>query len=215
MRMMRTDIDMRKFIRGYFAEIRWKAFPSDIRSKLRILPGVEQADRERFFLNSSYQFSEKDLQSYSAPYQYRGVTYFFPYRLGYQEAKGRPKGEVQKVINLCMLTRHSDGFVREKAVVEIFLYSDHFTFYPFVIPYILRLLGEYVNEISEQIYNHRELLPKKELKQFCGENKRFLEQTRQRAISYWDCNYRQQGLKLKDVPAIRFFDWLGVLLQGN
>ena len=68
MRMMRTDIYMRKFILGYFDEIRRKAFPSDIRSKLRILPGVEQADRERFFLNSSYQFSEKDLQSYSAPY---------------------------------------------------------------------------------------------------------------------------------------------------
>ena len=57
----------------------------------------------------------------------------------------------QKEMVYCFYSRHYDGYVRERCLIEIVGSNNYFC-----IPFILQLLGEYVIEIIECIYNNRE-----------------------------------------------------------
>jgi len=72
-----------------------------------------------------------------------------------------------------------------------------------VPPFVLKLLGEYVVEILFAIQSNVSALDASIYRRFVKENPEFMEKTRQRMISYWDCYYRRDyrrdeyiGLKL-------------------
>ena len=108
-------------------------------------------------------------------------------------------------LNLCLLTRHHNGFRREAAAAQL-LNESLAHRYEFVMPYLLRLISEYVYPIIELIYAERLSLPQDQLRHFRDRNQAF--RGRGRAASYWDCCFRPDHLALKDCASIKFLKWL-------
>jgi hypothetical protein len=110
---------------------------------------------------------------------------------------------VQRTILACLYTRHHHGHVRQRWLRTIASATE-----PWVAPFVVNLVGEYVVEIIVDI--HRALLPAlddpasphfAQYGTFLAENPEFLALTRQRVASYWDCYYRRRYLSPADYPA--------------
>ena len=127
----------------------------------------------------------------------------------------------QKEILYCLFSRHHDGYVREKCLKKVILSNNKFT-----TPYIIQLLGEYVFEIIEIIYENRENLNHKNMVEYIRENPKHFEITKQRVYSYWDCYYRRAYPKYKrdvkprgpsylDYPGIKMVKYLNTLVKNE
>lgn len=146
--------------------------------------------------------------SYYSPYKFEDKELYIPYRLGYEKAEvAKPKTPVEEALALCLETRHHDGFRREIAVRKLFE-KNYVSIFPFVIPYVIRVTGEYVIEISQYIYDHKEALSHSNLSAFKRENILFIQQNKERSISYWDDDYRDRISNYKDMPGVKFLNWI-------
>lgn len=87
----------------------------------------------------------------------------------------------------CLLTRHHNGFIREKHLASI-ICSNH----EWIPPFVVQLVGEYVIEILQVVDRNISLLDPALYRRFLRENPKFFTLTKQRVISYWDCYYRWQ-----------------------
>ncbi len=85
----------------------------------------------------------------------------------------------------CLLTRHHNGFVRQRALEQVLLLDE-----PWAVPFIVRLVGEYVVEIVEQIDEAFSQHLPDNLAAFVRANPDFIHLTRARVTSYWDCYFR-------------------------
>jgi hypothetical protein len=85
----------------------------------------------------------------------------------------------------CLLTRHSDGFVRQRHLVRILGLRHNW-----IPPFVIQLAGEYVVEILRVINQSLPLLDSSAYQEFINRNPSFLDLTEQRITSYWDCYYR-------------------------
>jgi hypothetical protein len=110
----------------------------------------------------------------------------------------------QRLIADCLYTRHHDGRVRERharLIVE--------DLSPWVVPFVVHLVGEYVLEIvlaiNERLthINTAGSAQQRAYGAFAAANRRFLLLTRARVVSYWDCYYRRQFPSLVDYPPHR------------
>ena len=106
--------------------------------------------------------------------------------------------DIQQLILNAILSRSSNGFVREKCVEQL-LQSDE----PWIPPFVLQLLGEYVLEIIRVVQDHSAVLKRSEYRRFIIENPAFLQLLKQRIISYWNCYYRVMFPQLRDYPAFQ------------
>ena len=126
---------------------------------------------------------------------------------------------LQKTALACWLSRHHDGRIRQRCL-EVVIAAEQ----DWVVPYVVRLVGEYVVEILEVIDSRlREQLERSGvLRQhymaFVRANPGFIELTRQRVLSYWDCYYRSRwpkSLRLRpnytDYPGFRVMELIGQL----
>jgi hypothetical protein len=122
-------------------------------------------------------------------------------------------GEQRTAIS-CWFTRHHDGYIRQRHL-EAVIESEE----AWVVPYVLRLVGEYVVEILEVIDTRlRDLLDRSSLLRqryadFVEANPAFIDLTRQRVVSYWNCYYRNRwprALRLNpnytDYPGFRLME---------
>jgi hypothetical protein len=104
----------------------------------------------------------------------------------------------------CILTRHSDGRVRQKSLAQIIGSSN-----PWVPAYVIQLLGEYEIEIIVDIEANLGILDARLYSQFLRANPDFFGLTERRVQSYWDCYY---GSHKKDeyvgFRVLRFFKGL-------
>lgn len=107
----------------------------------------------------------------------------------------------QQLILSAILSRSSNGFVREKSV-ERLLKSDE----PWIPPFVLQLLGEYVLQIILVVQEHSAVLKRSEYRRFVSENPAFMQLLKQRIISYRDCYYRAMFPQLRDYPAFQMFE---------
>ena len=82
----------------------------------------------------------------------------------------------QEICN-CIFSRHNDGYIRQKAIQNIIGSDNYWT-----IPYIVRIIGEYVIEILNDIDSDFELINKSNLTSFVRQNPKFYNQTRSRVI---------------------------------
>ena len=112
----------------------------------------------------------------------------------------RSEGDA-RTLALCIGTRHWDGHVREECVRQ--LAGVH---RPWVIPFVIQLLGEYVLEIVEVIAASLPSWDAGQVAAFARENPGFMTTTRRRATSYWDCHHRHRFAKLRSYPAILALD---------
>jgi len=91
----------------------------------------------------------------------------------------------QRELADCLLTRHTDGFVRQRHLARIIGLRRNW-----IPPFVVQLAGEYVIEILTLISERLPLLDRSLYGEFVRGNPAFLDLTGQRIMSYWDCYYR-------------------------
>jgi hypothetical protein len=135
-----------------------------------------------------------------------GETVRIPYRVYNPEPADGSVDHVtgkQALVMSCIYSRHHDGFVRHGSL-PVMLTSDD----PWVVPFIVQLLGEYVVEIAADIERFtREGLARRpgqrhNFAAFLAENACFATLTEYRAISYWSAYYRRQYPTRDRYPAL-------------
>ncbi len=98
---------------------------------------------------------------------------------------------------LCLGTRHCDGYIREECLRQIVALER-----AWAVPFIVQLVGEYVIEIVELIATAVPRMNPEHLSEFAAANPEFMETTRRRATSYWDCYHRSRFKRLQTYPGI-------------
>ena len=128
-------------------------------------------------------------------------TLSIPHRIYHNVSLTRTEGlPLQEQMLACLLTRHHDGFIREKHLTRIIAVNA-----TWVPPFVVQLLGEYVIEIIRVIENNLAVLDKSLYGRFLKLNPEFWALTQQRVISYWDCYHRSRR---KDTyPGFRVLDF--------
>jgi hypothetical protein len=106
---------------------------------------------------------------------------------------------LQRELIDCILTRHHDGFVRQRSLSAIISSNN-----AWVPPFVIQLLGEYVIEITCVIDKHLRSLDASLYARFLEANQDFLALTEKRVVSYWDCYYR----------SVRREDYVGFRVLG-
>lgn len=114
-------------------------------------------------------------------------------------------GRTQKLILACLMSRHHDGFERERQVSQLLSASQDW-----VPPFVLQLVGEYVVEIIEVIALRVDDIRNDRYSGFAADNHRFIALTKQRTISYWDEYYRHRFSRFVDYPGFKVLDALGL-----
>ena len=94
--------------------------------------------------------------------------------------------DLQRELIACLLTRHTDGFVREQHLTRI-IHSRNV----WVPPFVVQLVGEYVIEILQVIKQNLRNLDMFTYGKFLRANPDFLVTTERRVISYWSCYYSE------------------------
>ncbi len=121
---------------------------------------------------------------------FSGEKLNIPERIYYEEhtlSQYNSLSEKQQVILNCLFTRHHNGYVREQHLKPII---DKCNEYNWIIPYLMRLTGEYVIEILQVIKANLDKVEKGIIKDFIEENPIFYNTIESRVISYWNCYYR-------------------------
>jgi hypothetical protein len=135
-------------------------------------------------------------------------TVSIPQRVYYEETKLtnlNQLSQVQKYIIHCLFTCHHDGLVREKHLKQVILSINE---HVWVVPFVIRLLGEYVIEILYVINNNLKRASLETIKIFNLENPDFFKLTEQRVMSYWNEYYRLQYPRKEDYIGFQILKYL-------
>lgn len=109
--------------------------------------------------------------------------------------------ERQQLLLHAFYTRHHDGYVRQRH-----LQAAVGSVEPWVPPYVISLIGEYVLEIVESVASGLAELENPSSRQrevygrFVDENPSFIDLIEARTASYWNEYYRSQFIRLADYP---------------
>lgn len=154
-----------------------KAFPKELKEDtLRVLD----------MMNLKIRFSN------CFEVHYKGSTLNIPERIYYDEASLSQYNSLtdrQQIILNCLFTRHNVGYVREENLKKIIHQCSE---YNWIVPYLMRLTGEYVIEILQVIKENIGNLDKGTIQEFIGENAGFYNTIESQIVSYWDCYYRSK-----------------------
>lgn len=110
---------------------------------------------------------------------------------------------LQREIIYCFYTRHCDGYIREQYLTKVILSNQKW-----VIPYVIRLLGEYVIEIMQVIFENLDKINMDNYIEFIQKNLAFYKLIEARVASYWDCYYRWLYKSKKDYVGFKILDHL-------
>lgn len=162
-----------------------KAFPPYLENDVKaVLSTITQAGK----LNFSHRFKV----------EFYGDTLWIPERIYYNEptlAQFMTLTDRQQIILNCLFTRHHNGFIREEKLrASIHLCNEH----NWIIPYLIRLAGEYVIEILQVIKDDLGKIDKAKIKEFIAGNLEFYNTIESRVVSYWDCFYRLKYPRIED-----------------
>lgn len=128
-----------------------------------------------------------------------------PYRIHHEgsEQDGRSLSRTQSIMYSCLLTRHHNGYVRQRQLEHVLPVSE-----PWVVPFVVQLTGEYVIEMLNKCESRFHLLDPVLYGTFIRDNPKYFQTTRDRMISYWDCYYRLLYKRKPDYVGFRLFDRL-------
>ena len=173
-----------------------KGFPVSLNDKVS---RVIKAIRKKCKLNNTRIECVHDYCSWSEKYYLsNNSAVMFPYRMYYNENEKlytKLKDEDEKLIFDCIFTRNSNGFIREKHILNI-LSNNNLPEWCF--PYILRLSSEYVVQIVEAIYEEMKNKNNSSFTEFCIRNRIMSKRSYTRMVSYWNEYYRADAWKFKD-----------------
>ncbi|MBA0050639.1 hypothetical protein E0L36_06920 [Streptomyces sp. AJS327] len=172
------------------ADVLTAAFPAglidDVRIVLAVMPGAGSPPIAPFEV------------------EVEGETVAIPTRLYNEEPETGPRGRLtatQREILHCLYSRHHDGLVRQRHLERILVSRE-----PWVVPFVMRLAGEYVLEIIEAISRGLPGLstpgsPERRLYgEFIARNPAFFARTERRVVSYWSCNHRWRYVTFGSYP---------------
>ncbi|MEU1287980.1 hypothetical protein [Kitasatospora sp. NPDC005856] len=115
----------------------------------------------------------------------------------------------QRQLLHCLYSRHWDGRVRQRHLAEVVDSAD-----PWVIPFVMQLVGEYVVEILVVICDALHDLATPGTRghlaygQFIVDNPAFFARTQRRVVSYWNCYYRALHASFRGYPGCTVLDLL-------
>lgn len=148
-----------------------RAFPANLRQDaLRACAAMPAAQR----LGQSFSVKVRD-ESVTIP----GRLHFNPDLIRFNALSPQEREIVD-----CLLTRNSDGFVREQHLARIISLSRFW-----IPPFVVQLAGEPVVEILNVVYRSLPALDTAIYGEFIQNNPKFLDLTSQRVASYWNCYY--------------------------
>lgn len=177
-----------------------------------IFPGLSQKDLRQLGIDCRYtwdSWENKEDMPYATVYRIDNKEYYIPigvdatnrfYVNGSEGGSGK-----HRVLKLCLLTRNGDGDIREGALRNLVARKD-IQQYPEIIPYMIRLVGEYVSQLIDILFEHREIFIESELRKFRDENEQFLSEIMERVISY-----NNLSGKYKESKAYQFLMWIKML----
>ena len=114
-----------------------------------------------------------------------GQRLTIPYRIYCEEPVPLHLTDTEALLLDCILTRHHNGYLREKSLRRILTAKPYFA-----TPFIAQLLGEYVIEILTLIQNNLSTTLLDNLIQLKKDNPEFFNLTEKRVQSYWNCFYK-------------------------
>lgn len=115
----------------------------------------------------------------------------------------------QRQLLHCLYSRHSDGVVRQRHLEKVVASTD-----PWVVPFVVQLVGEYVLEILVVICDELRDLATPGARghlaygQFIVDNPAFFARTQRRVVSYWSCYYRGSYASFRGYPGCTLLDLL-------
>ncbi len=119
------------------------------------------------------------------------LLFEMPSRIYWEEHRLMEPKDLSRTLSTilaCILTRHHNGYVREKYLNQIIGSDKYWT-----TPYLVQLLGEYVIEILDLVWDNFDRVNATHLRKFILENERYWFTTKQRIASYWDCYHRYKN----------------------
>jgi hypothetical protein len=114
----------------------------------------------------------------------------------------------QRQLLCCLYSRHHDGMVRQRHLEKVVGCTD-----PWVVPFVVQLVGEYVVEILAVILDELRDLAAPGTNghlaygQFIVDNPAFFERTQRRVVSYFSLYYRHNYAS-RDYPGFALLDVL-------
>lgn len=99
----------------------------------------------------------------------------------------------------CLLTRSTDGYVRQSSLRRILRVVE-----PWIVPYAVLLSGEYVVEIIEDMVAALPALDRDAYVGFVRENRPLMRLLTSKATSYWNCYCRQSFPDRRGYPGLTF-----------
>lgn len=121
----------------------------------------------------------------------------------------------QRQLLHCLYSRHCDGMVRQRHVEQIVGSAD-----PWVVPFVVQLVGEYVLEILVVIRDGLRDLAAPGSRghlaygTFIADNPAFFARTQRRVVSYWNCYYRAAYTNFRGYPGCPLLDLLRSAASG-
>jgi len=122
----------------------------------------------------------------------------------------------QRQLLHCLYTRHCDGVVRQRHLEKVVGSTD-----PWVVPFVVQLVGEYVLEILVVICDELRVLATpgtcghRAYGQFIVDNPAFFARTQRRVVSYWSCYYRGTYASFRGYPGCALLDLLRSAASGS
>ncbi|MGQ4375900.1 hypothetical protein ACN6K9_005706 [Streptomyces sp. SAS_267] len=174
------------------------AFPVALKSDAEAVLAIMPASRHR------------PLGSFSVVVEGRQVS--IPERLYNDEPSAGAVASLssrQRQLLNCLYSRHHDGMVRQRHLQKVIGSTD-----PWVVPFVVRLVGEYVVEILDVIRaGLRDLAVPGTLAhlaygQFIVDNPAFFARTQRQVVSYWSCHYRASYATFRGYPGCTVLDLL-------
>jgi hypothetical protein len=107
-----------------------------------------------------------------------------------------------RLVLACVYTRHHDGRVRERWLPSLLQSGE-----PWVPPFVVQLLGEYVVQIADRIAQALPDLDGAAYRRFAAANPPFLDLTCRRVVSYWACYYHGRH-RFAEYPNFRVLNTL-------
>ncbi len=170
-----------------FADVALAAFP------LSMSGMANRVGRElKPFVDASYS-SGRTLEYFDSS----GSRAHIPQRLHFSDVAGRAALHDASLGAQCLLTRSTDGYVRQRALIGLLAARE-----PWVVPFVVLLVGEYVVEIIEDIAASLPTLDRAAYASFAKKNQPLMQLTRERVMSYYDCYYRSRYPDRRDYPGL-------------
>lgn len=178
-----------------------KAFPDSIRSEVTAV----EIEMSKSSVAAGY-ISSTTISDF--PLQLGPRVLMIPSKINVQELSEQQiaafNPEQIRIMN-CLYTRHHDAVIREKYLMKILNETQEY-----VVPFVMQLLGEHIEEIGYIIFKKWKRINSPMYLAFSMQNPNFVRQTHQRIISFWRIYYKSKYREVSDYPSYIVFDQMSV-----